>query len=157
MQTTLTNILHAQVKQSKSGLSAKEIADMLGKPYSTFMAELGNADSHKLDANLVCEIIKLTGCDQALHFIARECGGVYIPLDKNKNTSEELTKNTLHSVKEFGEFLAEIAPSIEDGIINQQEYKRIIKEGHEALTAIMGVLENTRKMHHEQYGDLTRK
>lgn len=154
MTASLTKILHAQVKQASSGLSAMQIAEILGKPYSTFMLELGNAESHKLDADLLIPIIKLTESDAAINFIARECGGVYIPLKSNANNMNELTKNTLTCVKEFGEFLAEISPSIADGIINQSEYNRILKEGHEAVTAISTILENVRKIHNEQYGHL---
>ena len=155
-QNQLTKILHAQVKQSKSGLSAKEIADLLGKPYPTFMLELGSADSHKLDANLILPIMKLTESDVAINFLARELGGVYIPIGNAFDTNKvpELTKATLKCVTEFGEFLAEIAPSIEDGIINQKEYNKILKEGHEALTAITSVLETVRQLHETQYGHL---
>ena len=60
-------------------------------------------------------------------------------------------KQLAASVKEFGEFAAETAKDISDGDIPKDQLDRIIKEGHEALEAIMAMITLARKTHEEQY------
>lgn len=105
---SLTAILHEMVKHAPSGLTARTIADLLGKDYQTLMSELSRQPGHKLGADLLLPLMDLTGSDAPLNFLARERGGVFVPVPPNNNAAD-LAPAILASVKEFGEFTAEAA------------------------------------------------
>lgn len=69
-QETLTSILHKNVKDAPSGMSAKEIAHAVGRDYQTLMSELSRQPNHKLGANLVLPLMKLTGSMEGLKYLA---------------------------------------------------------------------------------------
>lgn len=148
--TMLTKILHAMVKDAPSNIPAKTIAELLHKPYATLMLELGNDKQHKLDADLVIPIIKLTESDAAINHIARELGGVFVPVPDPADSPACLVTTLADSIKEFGEFAAETAQSLSDGIISKQELIRIEKEGYEAIVAIVAMMKLAKVTHNAQ-------
>lgn len=148
---SLTAILHEMVKHAPSGLTARTIADLLGKDYQTLMSELSRQPGHKLGADLLLPLMDLTGSDAPLNFLARERGGVFVPVPPNNNAAD-LAPAILASVKEFGEYAAEAARDIADGHIPAPRLARILKEGQEAATAIVTFMEMARAVHQRQYG-----
>ncbi len=139
------------VKHAPSGLNAATIADLLGRNYNTLMSELGSQPGHKLGADLILPIASLTRSQAIMNFLARELGGVYVsvPALAGKN---ELVDSLLASVKEFGDFAAEAGQGIADGVLASEEYLRICKEGQEAMSAILQVMELARKAHENKSG-----
>lgn len=149
---SLAAVCHQMVKAAPSGLDAATIAELVGKPYATLMSELSRQPGHKLGADLVAPLMDLCDSDLPLTFLARLRGGVYIPLSPvNEDTSGPLMRQLAASIKEFGEFASETAKDISDGDIPKDQLDRILKEGHEAVEAIMAMITLARKTHQTQY------
>ncbi len=77
---SLTAVLHELVKHAPSELTARTIAELAGKDYNTLMSELSRQPGHKLGADLLLPLMELTGSDAPLNFLARERGGVFVPM-----------------------------------------------------------------------------
>lgn len=148
---SLTAVLHEAVKDAPSGLTAASIAELAGRDYSTLMSELSRQRGHKLGADLLLPLMELTGSDAPLNFLARERGGVFVPMRPDA-TAADLGPAILQSVREFGEYAAEAAQDIADGKIPADQLQRILKEGQEAATAIVTFMELARAVHQRQYG-----
>lgn len=140
-QPKLTAVLHALVKKAPSGLDAETIAALLGySRYSTMMSELSDQPGHKLGANMVLPIMDAAGSDEPLHFLARQRGGVFIKLPQALAGQNPVQVEAMRAVKEFGELMGELGERLGDGSISAQDRVVITREGHEAVTAIMGLL-----------------
>ena len=140
MQDQLTAICQAAVKNSPAGLSAEQIADLLGCAYPTLMSELSGQPGHKLGAWRMLEIMRVSGSIAPMNFLARELGGVFVQLPHGAMQGHELTRSLVESIRQFGEFAAQVARSLEDGTITADELARISVEGQAALTAILRVM-----------------
>lgn len=149
---SLTAVLHEAVKDAPSGLTAASIAELAGRDYSTLMSELSRQRGHKLGADLVLPLMLLTGSAAPMNFLASQLGGafVHIPAEAGQN---ELTDSLIASIREFADFSAQTADSLRDGIISQTDYNRICKEGQEAASAILHVMELARKAYEQHYGE----
>lgn len=156
--SSFTAILHAMVKKAPSGLAVRDIADYVGKPYSTLISELSRQEGHKLGADLILPLMDACESDAPLVFLARERGGVFVRLpDAATSPVAMLTTAALDSVREFGEFAAEVATDIADGDIPNDQLARIRKEGSEAIAAIAALLRiaeqvNTTQKDHTRMG-----
>ncbi len=153
---SLTAVLHELVKHAPSELTARTIAELAGKDYNTLMSELSRQPGHKLGADLLLPLMELTGSDAPLNFLARERGGVFVPIRPDA-TAAELGPAILSSVKEFGEYAAEAAQDIADGHIPADRLACIIKEGQEAATAIVTFMELVRAVHQRQFPHVSRR
>ena len=142
----LSRVCHAAVKAAPSGISAAAVADILGKNYTTFMNELVHNGTHKPDMDLLIPIVKATGSDAPLKAIGRACGCVFLPLPEVAGDDCPLTAGMAQSVTQFGELLAALGDAIRDGVISENEARRINKEGHEVLEAVLQVLKITEQM-----------
>ena len=148
---SLTAVLHELVKHAPSELTARTIAELAGKDYNPLMSELSRQPGHKLGADLLLPLMELTGSDAPLNFLARERGGVFVPMRPDA-TAADLGPAILKSVREFGEYAAEAAQDIADGKIPADQLQRILKEGQEAAVAIVTFMELARAVHQRQYG-----
>jgi len=134
------------VKRAPSGLNAQTIADFMGRKYHTLMSELSSQPGHKLGADMLLPIASLTGSTAIMNFLARELGGVYVSIPSHVGRSD-LVDALLACVKKFGEFVVEAGEGIAHGEIASDEYLRISKEGQEAMSAILKVMELVRVAH----------
>ncbi|MDL2306612.1 transcriptional regulator [Desulfovibrio sp. OttesenSCG-928-C06] len=151
---SLTAVLHHSVLNAPSGLDAKTIAELVGKPYQTFMSELSRQQGHKLGADMVLPVISVSGSFLGVNFIARQMGGVFVPLpDPALSSSDAVLAHALaDSMREFGEFAAETAASISDGDIPLDQLESIDKEADEAIVAIQTMKKLSRARHEKLYG-----
>lgn len=146
---SLTAVLHAVVKAAPSGISATTIANLLENPerpgtvkgYQTLMSELSRQPGHKLGADLVLPIMDLANSDEPLHFLARQRGGVFVKLPRVTGDGGPVQLAALKAVEEFGHLMAEVGADLADGKISREECDRITKEGQDAVTAIMSLLQ----------------
>ena len=137
------------VKYAPNGISAEAVADALGMRYATLMSQLSAQPGHKLGAEIVLPIMQLTGASAPMHHLARQMGGVYVELPPVSPGSHEVTASLVESVRQFGEFAAQVAQSLDDGInkdksrgiITAEEQARIARDGQMALSAILRVME----------------
>lgn len=137
---SLSAVLHQQVMRAPSGVNAQTIADLMGWRYPTMMSELSGQPGHKLGADKILPLMDVTGSDAALHFLARERGGVFIRLPQVAGELAPVQQQCLVSVREFGELVGTTAQAVMDGSLSPDERTQILREGHEAVTAIMGLL-----------------
>jgi len=138
---SLSAVCHAIVKRAPSRVPAETIANLLGyKTYFTMMSELSGQPGHKLGANMVLPIMEVTESDEPLHFLARQRGGVFIKLPQAGPGADPVQIEAMKAVKEFGELMAELGADLADNDLAREECDRIEREGHEAVTAIMGLL-----------------
>lgn len=142
----LTSICQAAVKNAPNGLSPEQIADLLGCSYATLMSELSGQPGHKLGAERMLALMKVTGSAAPMRHMAAELHGVFVEMPEGAVTCREITKSLVESIREFGEFTAEVGRSLEDGTITQNELARIGKEGQEALAAILRVMRLGREL-----------
>lgn len=136
----LSPILHRLAVRAPSGISAQSIADLLDWKYATMMSELSGQPGHKLGADRILPLMDVTGSDAPMHFLARERGGVFIKLPQVEGDLEPVTRQCLIAVQQFGELAGVTAEAVVDGTITPEERTSILRKGHEAVTAIMGLL-----------------
>lgn len=136
----LTAICQATAKNAPNGLSAEQLADILGCSYPTLMSELSGQPGHKLGAERKLALMKAACSTAPMHFMARELGGVFVELPQGAVAGHEVTRSLVESIREFGEFAAQVGRALEDGTITTGELARINTEGQEALSAILRVM-----------------
>lgn len=69
-------------------------------------------------------------------------GRVGVPLPPTGGAcTADICRLAMRSICEFGEFVAEVEKATEDNIIKPSERERILKEGYEALQAILTLME----------------
>ncbi|MEE0815182.1 MAG: phage regulatory CII family protein [Desulfovibrio fairfieldensis] len=142
--SALTAICHAMVKNAPNGLSAEQVADVLGCPYATMMSELSAQPGHKLGAERMMALMKATEGRAPLHEMARELGGVFVEMPPVSVSGHEVTRGLVACIREFGDFAAQVARSLDDGTVTAEELARICADGQDALTAILKVMELAR-------------
>ncbi|WP_027185626.1 phage regulatory CII family protein [Desulfovibrio inopinatus] len=137
---SLSPILHHLVMRAPSGIGAQRIASMMGWKYATMMSELSGQPGHKCGVERLLPIMDVTDSDEPLHFLAHERGGVFVKLPTYSEDESPIQQQCLVAVKEFGELIATCAEALADMKLEKDERDRITREGHEAVTAIMGLL-----------------
>lgn len=150
---SLAALVHQAVLRAPSGLDARSIAEVAGYTnYNTMMSELSRQPGHKLGADMLLPLMDASGSNAPVEFLARERGGVFLPLHEPALGGSELVQSLAASIKEFGEFAAEAAHDIADGDLPREQLDRINKEGQEAVEAIMSMMKLARTTHEAQYG-----
>lgn len=145
MKGQLTAICQAAAKNAPNGLSAEQLADILGCSYATLMSELSGQPGHKLGAERMLGLMKAACSVAPMQYMARELGGIFVELPQGVAAGHEITRSLVESIREFGEFAAEVGKSLEDGTITAEELAKINAEGQEALTAILRVMRLARE------------
>ena len=77
-----------------------------------------------------------------LHCLARMFNHVCVRIPLPDANLDDQTKDLLKAMKEVGEFAAATSSSLEDGTVSDAERKRVLKEGYEAMAAIMASLQH---------------
>lgn len=150
---SLIAVCQQVAKNAPSGLDLATIAELMGVPYSTLTSELGRHGAHKFSADRLLPLMQVCDSDLPLVFLARQRGGVYIKMPEGAGGEPgPLVQKLAASVKEFGEFAAEAAADVADGDIPHDQLARIQKEGHEAVEAIMALINLARQTNEAQYG-----
>lgn len=141
METSLTAILHEDVKNAPSSLDARTIAKLLPRNYQTLMSELGRQPLHKLGADLVLPLMRLTGSNNGMDYLARELGGVFVLVPEKWHRRPPSEQQLVRTVQEFSEFLQSVTAAYLDGRIKSSELAKATKEGREAIAAIFVLLD----------------
>jgi hypothetical protein len=137
---SIAPILHHLVMHAPNGMGAKTIADLLDWKYATMMSELSCQPGHKLGADKVLQLMEITGSDAPLHFLARERCGAFIKLPPAPDGMGQIQEQCMMAVRDFGQLVGDTAEAIAEGKVTLEERKKILSDGHETVTAIMGLL-----------------
>ncbi len=140
MPSSITAVLHELVKDAPSGLPAKFIAERVGREYNTLMSELSRQPGHKLGADLVLPLMKLTGSTQPLDLMAAEMGVVCVALPAAGEGDHVVHRQCMLAVQDFGRLMGTTADALADGTITPAERDTIAIKGYEALSAIVTLL-----------------
>ena len=133
-----------------SGLDARTVADLVGKPYATLMSELSQQPGHKLGAELLLPLMDVCESDLPLVFLARQRGGAFVPLRLPDDGPVQLVTGLSVSIREFGEFAVAAAEQIADGKITAEELQEMRRLSHEAVEAIMQLVALAGEVHDRQ-------
>ncbi|WP_298067850.1 phage regulatory CII family protein [uncultured Mailhella sp.] len=138
-QESLTAILHQDVKAAPSKRTAKELASMVGRDYQTLMSELSRQPNHKLGADLVLPIMRLTGSMAGLKYLAAGMNAVCVKLPSGESV-RPVHRQCLAAVDQFGQLMRSMAQALEDDTITPRERNEIRSKGYDALAAIVTLL-----------------
>ena len=141
VKSMLVTICKSMAQNAPNGLKFETIATLVGKGHPALYSELSQQPGHKLGADTMLQLMKTSDGREPMHYMARELNGAFVEFPINGSTMHNLTRGVAACVKDFGEFVVEVAKSLEDGTISPQELERIGTEGQEALTAILKVME----------------
>lgn len=84
------------------------------------------------------------GRDDALApvlYLASKFGLTVITLPETNPHLQDIIKESHKAIKEFGEYIAAFSAAIEDGKISALERREIELEGHQAIQAILSVIQ----------------
>jgi hypothetical protein len=151
MDDSLLDILREDVKRAPSGRKAERIAALLGKGYSTLMNELNGAiPGHKFGVLQLIPVMEATGSLRPLDYLAGAMGAVVVRLPGAGRGHPTTERDAVAAVREFGELMAAVGSALDDGRIGRDERRRIVREGYEALQAIMTLLRRVEEMRDER-------
>ncbi len=136
---SIAAVCHELVKKPPNGLDAATVADLVGRPYATLMSELSCQPGHKLAADLILPICSATGSNLPVMAMCRALNAAFLPLKHPTHTMLPVgfIQTLSITVREFGEFAAEVAEDISDGKIQRHELPRIKTQASEAIEAIL--------------------
>lgn len=138
--SSIVAVLHELVKKAPSGLTAGTVASLLGRDYQTLMSELSRQPGHKLGADLVLPLMKLTGSHLPMDVMADELGMVCVSLPAPQGEEHPVHRQCMVAVQDFGALMGATAEALEDGTITVEERDAIAAKGYEALAAIVKLL-----------------
>lgn len=130
------SLIHDSAPQTPKG-----IASDVGVGYSYLLKA---ADPEQQDVQfqtrLVGPVTNAAKNDVLIDFLARQCGGVFYRLA----LPGEMDTATAKTLREFGEYLTEVANAMSDHRVTPEEYHRVKSQGHEAIAAILAHLAGLR-------------
>lgn len=137
---SVTACVRQVVKAARNGVAPKAVAACLGLEYGTFMAQLGRRSNHKLDADHLLPVMRITGSLAPLHLLARESGGFFVPMPADSQPGHVIRQQCMVSVSEFGALMQRVGDALADGSIDPAERQAILDRGYTAQTAILALL-----------------
>ena len=157
MMNSLRECLYNTIHRNKKPL--KVIAEEIDVS-ETYLTRSALPDTEDSDTGTGCRfplkklipLIKATNDYSTLDFIEQSMGRVAIKLPEASLSIENIYRLTMRSVSEYGELMSEIEDAVADGKITPQETQQILKEGYDAVKAIMTLLKTIehRKASYEQ-------
>lgn len=111
-------------------------------------ASISPTKSHHLTLNEAERIIKFTGDVRMIHALADEMGGVYVPAHLNGDARSITVMSDISKMsQEFGALIQEVANDIQDGVITDNEFKRIKSEANKLRVALAILVSDLSAMH----------
>jgi len=142
----LVELLHHLAHKAPSGKSFTQISELMNKSYSGLSSELNTGlETHKFGAGDLLLLMELTDSDVPIHFLAARRNGVFIKLP-SISAKGPVDQASIKVIKEFGELMATYAEALEDGSIDKQDRRDILKEGYEAIESIMSLMKHVENM-----------
>jgi hypothetical protein len=143
---SLVDLLYEVAHRAPSGKSFTQIAELMNKPYSTLASELNaGIDTHKFGVGDLLLLMELAESDAPVDFLAQKRGGVFVKMPRIK-AKGPIDQASIKAVKEFGELMAAYGQALEDGKLKSHERKEVLKEGYEAIEAVMALLRHVEDM-----------
>ncbi|MEI7636374.1 MAG: phage regulatory CII family protein [Syntrophus sp. (in: bacteria)] len=144
---TLNDCIYQTVHRNTKPLKA--IAEEIGMS-ENYLTRAALPDQEESDTGSGCRyplkkiipLIRATGDFSVLDFIERSLGRVAVPLPEPLAGAniQSICHLTLRSVTEFGHLMTQVDNSIGDQFITPAEKEVVVKEGYEAVQAIIALV-----------------
>jgi hypothetical protein len=102
----------------------------------------------RLWAEEVPALVHATGNPLIVATIARACGGTFVPLPSGHATLPSDLLAATQAMEEFADTMRAFSKAIADGCVTAAEADRVTTEGHEAVTAILALIEHAQQRVH---------
>jgi hypothetical protein len=119
--------------QKRTGLDLSALARAVGRN-AAWLFKVLEAKLH-MHSDVVPELTRRTGDTRLIEELARQCGGVYVPLPK----AGKATDNLCELVRECGEAFASVGNALADGRVTADEYACCRREIREAIAKALEV------------------
>lgn len=144
LKKVIYNTVHHNDKYSVEGI-ADRINTSVSYIYRMCLPETDtdgpNASGVPFQLKYLIPLMQATGDYQILHFLCERVDHVAIPIpNPNLSSSKDLIDQGLTSTVELGDLIKEIQKATEDGTYTEKEKERVVKEGWEAIRAIVSVI-----------------
>ncbi|MBE6442285.1 MAG: transcriptional regulator [Desulfovibrio desulfuricans] len=138
----LTPILRQLVLHAPNGLPAKAVAGLLGRDYTTLLAEVGERSGHKAGVELLLPLMDVTESTLPMDVMAEALDGFFVrvPALAAQDPCGQVARQCMRTVKDFGRMMAGVADALEDGRITEEERRQVAEQGYQAQTAILTLL-----------------
>ena len=143
---SLTAVLQVAAKRAPNGMSVEQIADLVGRRYTTLLNELAQQPGHKLGADLVLPLMDATGSLKPMHFMARQMGGTFVRLPLVDTPVAEASQQTIAAMHDFAELLTAVTDALQDGRVTLGELELIGAKGDKAVRGILTLLRELERM-----------
>jgi len=148
---TLMDCLHQTVYRHPQK-PCKQIADEMDVRYD-YLRKYVNPDPQESNTGTgmpfplkkLIPLIRTTNDFTVLDFIEQSLGRVAFKLPPASDSISDVCRLTIRSVAEFGDLMAEIEKAVADDKITDEEQRRILREGYEAVQAITTLLQAIEK------------
>lgn len=142
----MLDLLHHVAHKAPSGMNFGQIAELMNKPYSTLASELNTSmETHKFGVGDLLLLMKLTDSDDPVHFLAARRDGVFVKLPK-VSPFDPVDQTSIKAIKEFGELMAAYGEALQSKRLSRAEKSTVLKEGYEAVQAILELLKHVEDM-----------
>jgi len=134
--------LQDEVNANPNGYSAKQLADWLGKSYSTFMNELNDdIETHKFGVSSWRKLISRMGGSRTIDLICEENGGIFVDLNGIKTGPaalqiglSDIIEKVSNTMRDFGK---STSPDSDGGTeITKKEAEQLIRDCNVSIAAI---------------------
>lgn len=129
---------HTHCVGRHSEKKAEELAKSIGVGYDWFTKATSDSGRPVAPAWLMLALAINTGRTEHIEALAHEAGLVCYRIPVG-NTSADL--HTADAIKDFGEFLGELAHSLADRRVTQDEADRVREEGRQAIARIAALID----------------
>ena len=136
----LEDLLHHVAHKAPSKKSFAQIAELMGKPYSTLASELNSGvETHKFGVSELLLLMELANSDDPVHFLAARRDGIFVKLPKAKNGRVN-EQASIKAIKEFSEMMVAFSEAWQKDGLSEKTRSRILKEGYESVQAHLELL-----------------
>lgn len=96
----------------------------------------------RLWAEEIPVLVRATGSHLVLDVIARACGGTFVPLPSSPSVLEADLRVASDAMHEFAQTIQAYSSAVADGRITRDEAEQVTREGHEAIAAILSLMQH---------------
>jgi hypothetical protein len=138
---------HTHCVARHSDKAAQKLAENIGVGYDWFTKATSDSGKAVAPTWLMLALSINTGRTEHIEALAHEAGLVCYRMPAGK-TSADL--QTAEAIQEFGEFLTELARSLADRRVTQDEADRVKEEGRQAIARIAALIDHVQDIVSEE-------
>lgn len=132
---------------------AKVVADRMQMRHQVLINKVGlNTPDHHLNIAELVRLMRVTQDTRILDALAGEFGGQFVPVPvSDAGGDPNLVRDLARISAEFGELMGEIAKDLSDGVLSDNELRRVEQEAHELRTALTTLMRDLRRLNQKSH------